>query len=131
MAKCADVYIGRLYGAGWAECQAETQFQGDGSSHELAALLLTETIQHSLIVNKKPVYALFLDAMSAYDKIIRQCAIRSTFLAGTKDSGLLYLDSRLSSRVTYSEWDQVIMGPIKDLLGLEQGNVNSNKLYKL
>ena len=80
MAKCIDVYIGRLYSTGWADCQAETQFQGEGSSHELAALLFTETIQHSIYVNKKPVYALALDAMSAFDKIVRQCAIREAFL---------------------------------------------------
>ena len=90
LAKCVDVYAGKLYGAGWAACQAETQFQGEGSSHELAALLFSETIQHSLFLNKKPVYALLLDAMSAYDKIIRQCALRSAFLASTTDQGLLY-----------------------------------------
>ena len=81
LAKCADVYAGKLYGEGWASVQAETQFQGEGSSHELAALLFSETIQHSLFINKKPVYALLLDAMSAYDKIVRQCALRSAFLA--------------------------------------------------
>ena len=72
------MYVGKLYKSGWAACQVETQFQGEGSSYELAALLFTETIQHSLFVNFKPVYALFLDAMSAYDKIVRQCAIRET-----------------------------------------------------
>lgn len=94
LAKCVNVYAGKLYGAGWAACQAETQFQGEGSSHELAALLFSETIQLSLFLNKKPVYALLLDAMSAYDKIIRQCALRSAFLASTTDQGLLYLDAR-------------------------------------
>ena len=78
-AKCADVYAGKLYGEGWASVQAETQFQGEGSSHEVAALLFTETIQYSLFINKKPVFALLLDAMPAYDKIVRHCAIRSDF----------------------------------------------------
>ena len=32
MAKCIDVYIGRLYSSGWANIQAETQFQGEGSA---------------------------------------------------------------------------------------------------
>ena len=131
LAKCADIYIGRLYSSGWSACQAETQFQGEGSSHELSALLLTETIQHSLFINKRPIFALMLDAKSAFDKIVRQCAIRSAYLAGSQDQGLLYLDSRLSSRKTYPEWDRTLMGPIEDLLGLEQGNVNSDKIYKL
>ena len=132
LAKCADLYVGKLYKSGWAACQAETQFQGEGSSHELAALLFTETIQHSLSVNFKPVYALFLDAMSAYDKIVRQCAIRSAFLAGNcPDQGILYLNARLENRRTFPEWNKVLMGPIHDFLGLEQGNVNSDRLYKL
>ena len=131
LAKCADIYIGRLYTPGWSACQAETQFQGQGSSHELSALLLTETIQHSTFVNKKPVFTLMLDAKSAFDKIVRQCAIRSAYLAGSQDQGLLYLDSRLDARKTYPEWDRTLMGPIDDLLGLEQGNVNSDKIYKL
>ena len=131
LAKCADIYVGRLYNTGWSACQAETQFQGEGSSHELSALLLTETIQHSIFINKKPVFALMLDAKSAFDKIVRQCAIRSAYLAGSQDQGLLYLDSRLASRKTYPEWDKTLMGPIEDLLGLEQGGVNSDKIYKL
>jgi hypothetical protein len=131
LAKCADTYVGRLNGPGWAEVQAPTQFQGEGSSHELAALLLSETIQYSLYYNNKTVYILLLDAQSAFDKIIRQCAIRSAFLAGTCDQGLLYLDHRLASRRTFPEWGKVLMGPIDDSLGLEQGGVNSDKLYKL
>ena len=131
MAKSADLYIGRLYGAGWAEKQAETQFQGEGSSHELAALLFTETIQHSIFFNKKPVYALLLDAMSAHGKIVKQCALGEAFLAGTNYEALLYLNARLSFRCTFPEWDQVLMGPIDHLLGLEQGGILSDKLYKL
>ena len=131
IAKCADLYVGRLNNPGWKACQAETQFQGEGSSHELAAVLFTETIQYSLFVNLKPVYALCLDAMSAFDKIVRQCAIRSAFLAGTSDQGLLYLDARLKNRQTFPEWDKVLMGPIHDSLGLEQGGCNSDRIYKL
>ena len=131
MAKCADMYIGRLYSGRWNKVQAKTQFQGEGSCHELSALLLTEAIQHSTLVNKKPVFALFLDAKSAFDKVIIQCAIKAAYLAGTKDQGLLYLLNRLSNRLTFPEWERVIMGPIVDLLGLEQGNVLSDMLYKL
>ena len=131
MAKCADIYIGRLNSGLWNAVQAETQFQGEGSSHELSSLLLTEAIQHSILVNKKPLFALFLDAKSAFDKVIMQCAMRSAYQAGTKDQGLLYLINRLSHRRTFPEWDKILMGPIRDLLGLEQGNVLSDKLYKL
>ena len=131
MAKCADIYVGRLYSGRWNSVQAQTQFQGEGSSHELSALLLTEAIQHSTLVKKKPVFALFLDAKSAFDKVVIQCAIRAAYLAGTRDQGLIYLMNRLLHRRTFPEWDKVLMGPIEDLLGLEQGNVNSDKIYKL
>ena len=80
---------------------------------------------------KKPVYALLLDAESAFDKVVRQCAIRNAYLAGTKDQALLYLNSRLKERKTYVEWDKVLMGPISDKLGVEQGGRNSDRIYKL
>ena len=62
LAKALDKYIGGLYESGWAEAQADTQFQGTGSSHELAALLLTECTQFSLFSAKKPLFCIFLDA---------------------------------------------------------------------
>ena len=111
--------------------QAGTQFQGPGSCHELAAVLLTETIQFSLHVAKKPVFVLLLDAKSAYDKVVRECTIRKAYLASSSGHGLLYLDSRLGHRRTVVEWDKVLMGPIEDSLGVEQGGVNSDKIYKL
>ena len=46
-------------------------------SHELASLLLTETIQYSLNVSKKPVYAIFLDAKSAFDRVMREGLARN------------------------------------------------------
>ena len=71
LAKALDTYIGDLYGAGWQKSQAETQFQGTGRSHTLAALLLTETILISTQQHKEPIYTLYLDAKSCFDKIIR------------------------------------------------------------
>ena len=56
LAKALDIYIRELSVGSWNNHQAETQFQGEGSSHELAALLLTETIQHSLNTSKLPVF---------------------------------------------------------------------------
>ena len=131
LSKAIDKYIGSLYESGWAAAQAETQFQGPGSSHDLAALLLTETIQFSLHSTKKPLFVLLLDAKSAFDKILVECIIRNAFIAGSRDQGLLYLADRLSNRLTYVEWDKCLMGPIHDKLGVEQGGCNSDRLYKL
>ena len=131
IAKALDSYVGKLYADGWASAQAATQFQGAGSSHELAALMLTESIQHSIHVAKKPLFVLLLDAKSAFDKVVRECAIRSAYLAGTHGHGLLYINSRLENRKTYVEWDKTMMGPINDKLGVEQGGVISDRIYKL
>ena len=54
------------------DAQAKTQFQGSGSSHELAALLVTEAVQHFLFVQHEPVFLLLLDAKSAFDKILTE-----------------------------------------------------------
>ena len=131
LSKCLDKYIGSLYESGWAAVQAETQFQGSGSSHELAALLLTESIQHALFSSKKPLFVLLLDAKSAFDKILVEFLIKNAFLAGSRGQGLLYIADRLSNRKTYVEWDKKLMGPICDLLGVEQGGCLSDRLYKL
>ena len=53
-----DSYISHLYSHLWERQEATTQFQGNGSNHRLAALLLTKTIQHSLHTSKRPVYVL-------------------------------------------------------------------------
>ena len=129
LSKALDKYVGRLFESGWASAQAETQFQGSGSSHELAALLLTETIQHSLYVDFQPVFVLLLDAKSAFDKILRELVIRAAFLAGSRGEGLIFLDNRLKNRKTFVEWNKTLMGPILDKLGVEQGGVNSDRLY--
>ena len=89
-------------------------------SHELASLLLTETIQFSSFTTKKPVYALFLDAKSAFDRVLRKILIRNLYLAGTDDQRLIYIDERLRNRQTYCEFDKIMMGPINDTRGLEQ-----------
>jgi hypothetical protein len=60
-----DLYIRDLHIGKWNNQQAEIQYQGEGSSHELAALLDTEVVQHSLFSLKEPAYLLFLDAKSA------------------------------------------------------------------
>ena len=69
VAKALDSYIGSLYSAGWADVQVDTQFQGSGSSHELAALLLLESLNLSLYSLKQPMFLLLLDSKSAFDLI--------------------------------------------------------------
>ena len=76
-------------------------------------------------------YALLLDALSAYDRVVIEHAIRCAFLAGTQDEGLLYLDKRLRSRRTNIEWEKEVLGPIRDTQGVEQGCCASNKIYCL
>ena len=131
VAKALDYYIGTLYSDGWAEVQAETQFQGAGSSHELAALLLTEAINFSLFSAKKPVFLLLLDAKSAFDMMPKENIIVNAFKAGTCDQGLIYLDNRLGNRLTFCEWNKALMGPILNKRGAEQGGISSDGLYKL
>ena len=131
VAKALDMFIRDLNINSWNLDQAPTQFLGEGSSHELAALLLTEVIQHSLHVLHQPLFVLYLDAKSAFDKVIRQLLIRNLYFAGTEGKSLLYIDNRLEHRKTYAEWDKQLMGPIMDELGTEQGGVSSGDFYKI
>ena len=73
----------------------------------------------------------FVHLPKAFDVIVRQNAIVEAYKAGTHDQGLLYLDSRMANRRTFPQWGKTLMGPICDTLGLEQGAVNSDRLYKL
>ena len=126
-----DSYVRLLNIKKWNSVKAPTQFQGEGSSHELAALLLTETIQYSLHVSKKPLYALYLDVRSAYDRMVRQLLIRNLFISGTDGQELVYINERQKNRQTFCEWDKNMMGPIHDNLGVEQGGINFDNFYKL
>ena len=130
-AKALDLYIRDLNIQKWNLKQAETQFQGEGSSHELAAVLLTETIQHSLYSLKQPAFALYLDAMSAFDVVLRQLLVKNLFHANTTDHSLLYINNRLENRKTVIDWDGQLMGPVSDERGLEQGGPNSTDFYKI
>ena len=92
--------------------------------------MLTESINHSLFVQKQPAYLLFLDAQSAFDIVLRELLVKNLFNIGTNGHTLLYLNNRLKSRQTFIEWDSVIMGPILDQCGLEQGGVSSSEFYR-
>ena len=131
LSKAIDTYIGELYDDILDEHQASTQFQGKGSNHELAALLLTETIQHSLHTSKKPLFVLYLDARSAFDLVLRQFLINNLFDYGIQGHGLLLIDQRIKNRKTICEWNGQVMGPIHDKWGLEQGGKKSSDFYKV
>ena len=111
--------------------QQETQFQGDGSSHELAALLLTECIEFSKTTLKFPTYVLFLDARSAFDVVQRELLIKNLFHVQGADQSLLYVDKRLAHRETIVDYHGCLMGPIHDQQGLEQGGISSSDFYKI
>ena len=131
VAKALDLHIRDLHLASWNLRQMSTQYQGEGSSHELAALLLTECIQHSLHQLKLPLYALYLDAKSAFDVVQRELLVRNLFFSQDPDQSILLLDARLANRKTVLDWNGHLMGPICDEQGLEQGGVNSSDLYKI
>ena len=131
VAKALDLYVRDLNINKWNLNKAETQFQGEGSSHDLASVLLTETIQHSLYSLKKPIYILYLDAESAFDVVLKELLIRNVFHCNTDGQELLYLNNRLENRQTLLDWEGQLMGPIVDHRGLEQGGVSSSDFYKI
>ena len=131
VSKALDKYISDLHSKEWNTHTAETQFQRQASSHDLAALTLTEVIQHSVNTLSMPAYVIFLDAKSAFDLVLREFLINNLYHMGIKDQSLLLIDKRLKSRKTICEWNKIHMGPIKDECGVEQGGINSSDLYKV
>ena len=83
VAKGLDLYIRDLHIKSWNSDQAETQFQGEGSSQDLAAVLLTESIEYSLHTLNQPVYILYLDAQSAFDVVQNELLVRNLFHCST------------------------------------------------
>ena len=132
VAKALDLHLRDMHIDSWNKDQSETQFQGEGSSHELASLLLTECIQHSLYTLNEPLFVLYLDAKSAFDVVLCELLIKNLFAINNKgDQSLLYLNNRLENRQTFIDWDGQLMGPIYDEQGVEQGGINSSDLYKV
>ena len=131
VAKGLDIYVKDIIKTKLNEDLSDVQFQGEGSSHELAAVLLTETIQHSLYSLKQPIYALYLDAESAFDVVLRELMVRKLHHANIDGHPLLYINHRLGNRSTVIDWNGQHMGPVADERGLEQGGVSSSELYKV
>ena len=131
LSKALDLYVRDLCSDLWQQQQAATQYQGVGSSHELASLLVTEVIQYSMFVSNKPVYLLALDAQSAFDRCLRQVLVSELFKAKMPPPAILLIDKRLANRSTVYEWEGQVMGPANDVTGFEQGGVNSSDYYKI
>ena len=66
----------------------------------LTAFRVTEVIQFSLNVSKKLVYLLTVDAMSAYDRCLRQILSSQQYKADITGSALTFMNNRLASRAT-------------------------------
>ena len=131
VAKGLDLHLRDQFQSAWNDVTADTQYQRNGSSHELASLLVTETIQFSLNVNDKPMYLLLLDAQSAFDRCLRQILCTELFMTGMDGSSLLLVDNRLKNRHTVYQWNGELLGPSHDITGFEQGGINSGDFYKL
>ena len=133
VAKALDLHVFTLMKPQWDAASASTQFMKDGSSHELCALALTEVIVYSTKNLKKPVFQVYLDKEAAFDSAHKEHIIRRVFqAAGECPSQLvLYLANRLSSRSTYLSVQGVVLGPIFDDRGVEQGGIPSSRLFQL
>ena len=125
------MYVRDIFISKWNKVQALTQYQGEGSNHELASLAITEAIQHSKFSSKQPIFLLFLDARSAFDNVVISYLIRQLYMDGVQGNTLLYLKNRLENRQTFLEYQKRFAGPITDSCGLEQGGVSSSDFYKL
>ena len=94
-------------------------------------LWLTESINFSIASNSKPAYVIYLDAKNAFDLVLREILITDLYEIGIKDQGLVLIDEKLKNRKTVCEWDRILMGPIRDDCGVEQGGINSSEYYKV
>ena len=104
-----------------------------GSSHELAALLLTEAITYATITVGITLWVLLLDKKAAFDTVLKEHVITSAYSAADyrADQSLLYIANRLVSRRTFLQSSSSLMGPINDQVGVEQGGVSSGDLFQL
>ena len=83
-----------------------------GRSHELAALLLTKTTPYANHTLGIPLYILLLDKQAAFDSVLKEHVITKAFSA-----------ARIQGKV--------IMGPIHDTVGVEQGGISSSDQFQL
>ena len=130
IAKGLDAYIASIYSTKWDSSQVDTQFQAPNSSHDLAALMVSELSAFSLNVAKRPLYSLFLDAKACFDRVTRQDVIVNAFTTGTDLPALTIINNRLQNRNTILKYNDVLMGKIHDSVGVEQGGLLSDRLFR-
>ena len=133
VSKVLDLYVSDLHRDNWCSASAPTQFMTRGSSHELAALLLTEVITYATLTLGVALWVLLLDKQSAFDSVLKEDILSEAYTAAgyQADKSLLYLANRLASRRTFLQFSSTLMGPILDQRGVEQGGVNSGDEFQL
>ena len=131
--KALDLYVSDLHRDNWTLASAPTQFMTKGSSHELAALLLTETICYATLTLGIALWVLLLDKQSAFDSVLKEHILSEAYTAAdyNADQSLLYMANRLATRRTFLQFSSTLMGPIHDQRGVEQGGVNSGDQFQL
>ena len=131
--KALDLYVSDLHSDNWMIASAPTQFMTKGSSHELAALLLTETICYATLTLGIALWVLLLDKQSAFDSVLKEHILAEAYIAAGyhADQSLLYMANRLATRRTFLQFSSTLMGPIHDKRGVEQGGVNSGDQFQL
>ena len=128
-----DLHVFNLHKIQWDEAAAPTQFMKDGSSHDVCALALTETLVHSSHSLQLPVVHTYLDTKAAFDSSLKEHVVREVFNAAGEvpSQSILYIVNRLSSRKTYLKYNTTVMGPISHSRGVEQGGISSSRLFQL
>ena len=79
----------------------------------------------------RPLYALFLDAKSCFDRVRAQNVIKKAFCTGTANQSLYIINNRLTNRSSYIKFNTDVIGPINDTQGVEQGGLLSDRLFRL
>ena len=122
-----------LHSDNWMLASAPTQFMTKGSSHELASLLLTETVCYATLTLGIALWVLLLDKQSAFDSVLKEDILAAAYTAAgyQADQSLLYMANRLATRRTFLQFSSTLMGPIHDQRGVEQGGVNSGDQFQL
>ena len=133
ISKVLDMYVSDLHSDNWVSASAPAQFMTRGSSHELAALLLTEVICYATLTLGIALWVLLLDKQSAFDSVLKEHVISEAYSAAgyQADQSLLYMANRLATRRTFLQFSSTLMGPILDRRGVEQGGVNSGNQFQL
>ena len=93
LSKILDMYVSDLHSVNWSCAAAPTQFMTRGSSHELAALLLSEVICYATLNLGISLWVLLLDKQSAFNSVLKEHIISEAYTAAghQADQNLLYM----------------------------------------